>query len=267
MEGMDPDCPHTWSVYAEQDLAEREAEIFGRFANLRAFRKGHPCWRKITDPLLLAPSGTEMVLLDPDLFFPNDFTFESTPDSGVFLMWQKPNCLLPHEVVQRAMDARIPLANHVDIGVAHWRGPGDLEWLDWLIGELGGAQLPRIMHVEAIVWAALAMRIGGGYLDRNAWHCWHRTQAKRVMRLLHVRGSRILRSEPWEEIKCFHGGGEAKWWIPDAANSGFFATQADRTQPSSSFPFVELTPADYDREQSMKRLLRGLGYYTLFRTA
>ena len=48
-------------------------------ANLRAFRHGHPCWRKITDPLLLSDPGAELLLLDPDLYFPNRFRFEETP--------------------------------------------------------------------------------------------------------------------------------------------------------------------------------------------
>ena len=256
-----------WSVYAEHDLEQREDELFAQLPNLRAFRRGHPCWRKITDPLLLSKPGDEMVLLDPDLFFPNQFCFETTPGDGLLLMWQKPNCLLPHDVVKAAMDAHIPLANHVDIGVAHWRGPSDIEWLDWLIGQLGGARMPRAMHIEAIVWSALAMRMGGGHLNPRAWHCWHRTQTKRVLRLLNIRGSRILKAEPWSTIKCFHGGGEAKWWIPDAVESGLFAKPAARVELSRPIPFIELTPSDYDREQSLKRVLRGLGYYSLFRTA
>jgi hypothetical protein len=212
-----------------------------------------------------------MILLDPDLYFPNNFTFEETPRKGILLMWQKPNCLLPHQTVQAAMQAGIPLANHVDIGVLQWRGPDDLAWLEWFIGVIAGpggvASLPRMMHVEAIVWAALAMKMGGGYLDPRAWHCWHRTQGKRVMRLLKIKGTTILKAEPWKEIKCFHGGGQAKWWIPDAVRENFFTRHEDRTHPTSTAPFIELTPSDYDREQSLKRLLRGLGYYTLFRTA
>jgi hypothetical protein len=267
MESVPQTGKHQWSVFSEQDLAERESERFANYPNLRAFRRGHPCWRKITDPLLLAEPGAEMVLLDPDLYFPNDFTFEETPSKGILLMWQKPNCLLPHETVQAAMNAGVRLANHVDIGVLQWRGPDDLGWLDWFVGKIGGASLPRVMHIEAIVWAALAMKMGGGYLDPVAWHCWHRTQSKRVMRLLKVKGTRILRVEPWKRIKCFHGGGEAKHWIPDAVREKFFTSVEDRTHATSPLPFIELTPSDYVREQSIKRLLRGLGYYTLFRTA
>ncbi len=258
---------HHWNVYSGTDLAQREAERFADFPNLRAFRKGHPCWRKITDPLLLAEEGSEMVLLDPDLYFPNTFRFEPTPEQGILLMWQRPNCLLPHKTVRAAMDAGIPLARHVDIGVAQWRGPADLQWLDWLIGVLGGDALPRMMHVEAIVWAALAMRMGGGHLNPSSWHCWHRSQSTRILRLFRVEGSSLLRTEPWSTIKCFHGGGEAKHWLPEALYKNMFSSPVDRTAFTTTLPFIELTPSGYGREQSFKRLLRGLGYYSLFRTS
>jgi hypothetical protein len=264
----DPASTHAWSVYAARDIDDREADRFGHFPNLRSFRRGHPCWRKITDPLLLSVPGDEMVLLDPDLYFPNRFRFEATPSTGLLLMWQKPNCLVPRQVVRTAMQAGVPLAHHVDIGVAHWRGPDDIEWLEWLIALLGGPQLPpHVLHIEAIVWAALAMKMGGGYLDRTAWRCWRRSQYNRLQRLARVPGANILKSEPWGEIKCFHGGGEAKHWIPGAAASGLFAEPQDRTQFTSVSPFIELTPTDYERQQAGKRLLRRLGYYTLFRTA
>jgi hypothetical protein len=267
MNGLPTLAQHSWSVFAEHELEDREAERFNHFPNLRNFRRGHPCWRKITDPLLLAAPGSEMVLLDPDLFFPNSFNFETTPAEGLLLMWQKPNCLLPNSVVTRALQSNIRLANHVDIGVAHWRGPDDMDWLEWLIGSLGGSQLPRMMHVEAIVWSALAMRMGGGYLDANYWHCWQRTQTRRVLRLLKVSGTEILKSEPWQTIKCFHGGGEAKWWIPPTIASGFFKQKFQCLQPGLITPFIELTPAAYHREQTVKRFLQGVGYYTLFRNA
>ena len=254
---------HACHVFAEDDLADAEADIFGAYPHLRAFRHGHPCWRKITDPLLLGGAGEELVLLDPDLYFPNRFSFERTPETGLTLMWQEPNCLLPPEVVRRAMDAGLPLARHVDIGVAHWRVGTDLEWLDWLIARLGGAHLPRMMHVEAIVWAAIAMREGGGYLDPSLWVCWRRTQTKRLRRKLGADGARILASEPWPRMKCFHAGGEAKWWVPGYV-AALPAQASEVAAPGRILPFRELTRAYYEREQSFKGMLRGLGYYRVF---
>lgn len=165
---------HRIHILIEGELADAEASVFARQPRLRNFRHGHPCWRKITDPLLIADAGTEIIVLDPDLYFPNRFCFEPTLPDGLLLMWQRPNCLLPPEIVRNAIDSGIRLARHVDIGVAHWRPPTDLDWLDWLVGRLGGSALPKAMHIEAIVWAAIAMRQGGGYLDPRYWKCWHR---------------------------------------------------------------------------------------------
>ncbi len=260
--------PHTCTVTAEEELADAESRVFSKLPYLRAFRHGHPCWRKITDPLLLSSAGEELVLLDPDLYFPNRFTFEPTPTTGLLLMWQKPNCLLPPEVVRAVMSAGIPLARHVDIGVSHWRAGNDLEWLDWLLktmnSRLGGATLPRMMHVEAIVWAAIAMRAGGGYLDPALWVCWHRTQTKRLRQKLGADGSRILKSEPWQQLKCFHAGGEAKWWVPGYAPS-LPSSKVPVTQPGLIEPFRELAPSHYEQEQRLKAFVRTLGYYKLFR--
>ena len=180
-------------------------------------------------------------------------------------MWQRPNCLFPPEVVRTAINAGIRLAHHVDIGVAHWRAAVDLDWLDWLVGQLGGAGLPRIRLVEAIVWAALAMRVGGGHLDPVYWKCWRRSPAKRVMTKLGVNGQRILSSEPWADMKCFHAGGEAKWWLHTAQESGMLKGGVVHSQPGSIVPFIELTPADYAREIAFKRVLQTLGYYQIFR--
>jgi len=259
--------PHAWTVYSEEDLAVREEALFANYDNLHAFRRGHPCWRKITDPLLLSEPGAELVLLDPDLYFPNYFRFEETPKNGLLLMWQRPNCLYPPEIVRIAINSGIRLAHHVDIGVAHWRAVADLDWLNWLAGALGGNNLPRIMHVEAIVWAALAMRVGGGHLDPGYWKCWHRSPAKRVMMKLGVSGKSILRSEPWADLKCFHAGGEAKWWLHTARELGPLDRRATHSQPGSILPFVELTPAEYARELALKRVLQILGFYQLFRSA
>ena len=258
---------HRWNVYSEDDLAAREEELFARHSNLRAFRRGHPCWRKITDPLLLSDPGRELLLLDPDLCFPNRFQFEETPLNGLLLMWQRPNCLFPPPVVRTAINGGIRLAHHVDIGVAHWRASADLDWLDWLVGRLGGANLPRIMHVEAIVWAALAMRVGGGHLDPLYWKCWDRSPARRVMTKLGVRGVRILKSEPWASLKCFHAGGEAKWWLHEAREAGLLDGMNEHRRPGRIIPFVELTPAHYARERAYKRVLHAMGYYQVFRSA
>lgn len=262
------DAPsHILSVHTDTDLDEREAQLFARHSNLRAFRRGHPCWRKITDPLLLSEPGEEMVLLDPDLYFPNRFRFETTPQTGLLLMWQQPNCLYPPEIVRTAIQGGVRLAHHVDIGVAHWRATADLDWLDWLVGILGGTNLPRLMHVEAIVWAALAMRIGGGHLDPIFWKCWRRSPAKRIMRKLGAGGLQILKSENWASMKCFHAGGEAKNWLNEARRAGLLDIAATRDQPGNIVPFVELTPEHYAREIAFKRVLQALGYYQIFRTA
>ena len=261
---LHPESRHTWSVTTENDLADAEASRFAGLSNLRSFRHGHPCWRKITDPLLMSADGEEIILLDPDVCFPNRFRFEETPATGLKLMWQRPTCLFPPEVVHRAIEAGVRLAHHVDIGVAHWRGGPDLDWLDWLIGRLGGDQLPRLMHVEAIVWAALAMRDGGSYLDPHLWVCWHRTQVKRLRRVLGATGAEILADEPWQTMKCFHGGGEAKWLMHDLVARQRVTEVNEVTHPGRVLPFVELTPTRYAWEQRAKNLLRTTGYYRVF---
>lgn len=253
-----------WEVHSFDDLNDREAARFARHPNLRLFRRGHPCWRKVTDPLLLSEAGNEIILLDPDLYFPNRFSFEPTPGQSLLLMWQKPNCLFPPETVWKALSAGIPLAAHVDIGVAQWRGAVDLDWLDWLIGKLGGSALPNIMHVEAIVWAAIAMQVGGGHLDPRHWLCWRRTQTKRVLRKVGVPGENILRREPWTEIKCFHAGGEAKYWIAGTIDRGFVQVGDRPTTPAAIVPFVRMQQQKYQREQLIKNRLRQVGYYSLF---
>lgn len=258
---------HQWTVFSEDDLALREEALFGKFDHLRAFRHGHPCWRKITDPLLLSEPDEELVLLDPDLYFPNRFQFEVTPQNGLLLMWQLPNCLYPPAVVKSAIGEGIRLAHHVDIGVAHWRASADLDWLNWLIGKLGGVNLPRLMHVEAITWAALAMRVGGGYLDPDLWKCWRRSPARRVMTKIGVSGQTILKAESWGQMKCFHAGGEAKWWLNEARRRGMLDGGTVLDKPGRVVPFEELTPEEYAREMAFKRMLQAFGYYHIFRTA
>jgi hypothetical protein len=120
------------------------------------------------------------------------------------------------------------------------------------------------MHVEAIVWAAIAMREGGGYLDPQRWVCWRRSQMKRIRLKLGATGASIFSSEPWSQIKCFHAGGEAKWWLPTfgAMHTRQPAEEAPTSAPIA--PFIELTRQRYDHEQLAKGVLRGLGYYRIF---
>ena len=251
-------------VFGEADLSTRESEVFARYPNIARFRHGHPCWRKVTDPILLSRDGEEMIVLDPDIYFPNRFSFEESLQAGLLLMWQKPSCLLPANVVENAMRAGIPLAHHTDIGVAQWKMPIDLAWLDWLLGKLGSSNLPRSMHVESIVWAALAMRMGGGYLDPQAWLCWRRTQFKRIFRKLGGSGSEILRWEPWPDIKCFHAGGEAKWWLLEAERRGFLDSDKVMSGKFSPLPFEELAPEVFAIIERRRLWLRKMGYYSLF---
>jgi hypothetical protein len=256
---------HRWSVHAKSEADDLAATAFAGHGALQAFRNGHPCWRKVTDPLLFAAPGEEMVILDPDLLFPNHFHFEPTPASGILLMWQPPSCLLPDETVLAAFDAGFALAHHVDIGVAHARNDLDLAWLDALIQRLGGTSLPRMMHVEAIVWAALAMRVGGGYLSPRHWHCWQNSHWKRGLKQLGVAGHQLLRADPFERIKCFHGGGAAKWWVPDVIARRGMAAPRTIVASDAPMPFEPFTRAHFHADRRLKRVARRLGYYALFK--
>ena len=89
-----------WRVADKAECDARAQTVFARYSNIAKFRKGHPCWRKITDPLLFIEGDEEAIILDPDLYFPNKFTFEETPKTGLYLFHQGPNCLLPPEAVE-----------------------------------------------------------------------------------------------------------------------------------------------------------------------
>ena len=263
MTTLDVPARHVWRVCAQAEADDRALEVLAPYPNIAAFRFGHPCWRKITDPLLFAGADEEMVILDPDLYFPNRFRFEPTPAKGLLLMYQPPSCLLPHEIVVRAFDEGVKLAHHTDIGVAQARNSFDLDWLDDLIKRLGGTTLPRSMHVESIVWAAMAMREGGGYLDPAHWHCWRNAQWKRVALRLGASGRTILRSEKFGAMKCFHGGGIAKWWVPDGVEAGDFPTPTEILVAKPPMPYVELTRYIYESKQRLKIFARRLGYYKI----
>lgn len=263
--GIDP--RHAWSVHSKNELdVLAQAQYLG-LPELHRLRSGHPCWRKITDPLLLAEDGEEILLLDPDLFFPNQFRFEPTPPKGVLLMWQAPHCLLPPESVMNAYDAGVPLAHHVDIGVGQLRRNLDMVWLNGLVASLrGGLELPRKMHIEAIIWSAVALKEGGGYMNPVHWHCWANSQWKRLAIKLGVSGVQLLKSEDFSAMKCFHGGGPAKWWIPGFIAAGLMPKPRRLDEHVQPKTFEPLTRETYISGQRWKKLARRLGYYALFKS-
>lgn len=254
----------SWRVMEGEEVEQRAARFYSHHPVLAQFRLGHPCWRKITDPPLFAAPGEEMIILDPDLYFPNEFAFEPTASSGIALMWQRPHCLLPRQCVEAAIRAGYRLAHHTDIGVAQLRNDLDLDWLSRLVETLGGKDLPRQMHVESIVWAAMAMRDGGSYLDPSHWHCWEYAHWKRLALRLGVHGERLLAVEPFATIKCFHGGGKAKWWLAPHLELYGAGVQRSVIGPGRRLPFVELTARTYYERERLKDFAGSLGYQRLF---
>lgn len=247
------------TVLDEAACEAKARVVFRDYAKIRAFRKGHPCWRKITDPSLFADPEEEVIVLDPDLYFPNPFHFEATPKGQLLLMRQKRHCLLPPEAMQAAFSTGLKIAHHTDIGVAQHSGlPWD--WIDDLIGQLGGEALPRVPHVESIIWAMIAMRIGGGYLDPSKWRCWERTLGKRLLMLIGMRGPQLFRLEPISKLKCFHASSGAKNWITEAAARGIFKGSAPQIRPSTVRAFIEITQEDYENGERHKHL-----YHTAMR--
>ena len=258
---------HVWSVHSKPELDVLAQEQYVGLPELHRLRSGHPCWRKITDPLLLAADGEEILLLDPDLYFPNRFRFEPTPNTGVLLMWQAPHCLLPPESVMNAYDGDVALAHHVDIGVGQLRRNLDMAWLNDLVKTLrGDGELPRKMHIEAIIWSAVALRVGGGYLDPTHWHCWANSQWKRLALKVKIPGARLLAHENFADMKCFHGGGPAKWWIPGFIQQGSMPKPRVLDEHAAPKPFEELTREAYLAGQRWKSLARRLGYYAIFKS-
>ena len=257
----------------EAGLAEASVEIVVRVEadalaevafidhpNIRRFRSGHPCWLKITDSWLVAAPGDEVVVLDPDLFFPNPFRFEPAPNQGILLMRQGPNCLYPPEAVAEGFAAGLRFADHVDIGVAQYRREAlDLDVLEEILSLQPFEDYARFMHIEAIVWAALAMRLGGGYLSPAVWFCWERGYLKRVAAALGGPGHQLLRLEPIARAKCAHLSGRSKWWGVEAFERGIIGYGDRRLDaPSPVSTFEEYTPADFARDRRLKDILARL---------
>ena len=254
-------------VVLSETLWEDAGNPMRKYAGLQKLRKGHFCWRKLTDPMLLAREGDEVVLLDPDVYFPRRFDFKNVGDGTLRLMWQKPNCLLPFSAVQRAFDNGISLADHVDIGVAQYRSPLDLDWLDWLVQSLGDLP-PAIMHVEAVLWSALAMRMGGGYLNPEQYHCWSNTQWKRMLKKAGASQLRMLKAEDFSTCAVFHAGGTIKTWLTEPGAGPLLKQLAGdpNVKPSGDdtvLPFVPFSLEKFRWLQKRARVLQSVGYYKL----
>jgi hypothetical protein len=257
---------HRLEVFDKAAADERAQERYRDFPALLAFRSGHPCWRKVTDPELFADDGDEVITIDPDVYFPNRFSFEKTPTSGLMLMWQPPNCLLPEPLVQSVFEHDIAIADHTDIGVCQYQAPLPLDFLDRFLNEISTAPYASSMHVESIIWAALAMHMGGGYLDPGAWHCFQNSVTRRLERKLGRDPLELLRRIDFSRIKAFHAGGVAKNWLPAAERAGILGN-APGSQPVLAAcdiaPFTPYRQAKFDRKLKSRALARKLGLYRL----
>jgi hypothetical protein len=266
MERIAPDpSKHAWRVVDKREADALAEVVFADYPRIRQFRDGHPCWRKVTDPQLFARDGEEMVILDPDVYFPNPFCFESTPATGLLLMKQAKNCLYPPDLVRFAFEQGIAMADVTDIGVCQTRCPLDYPFLEDLFARLGKNGLPTWSpHVESIVWAAVAMKVGGGYLDPKAWFCFnYPMMTKFKIRHFKVDPVAILRREPIREAKCFHAGGMAKDWLVDAEKAGLFVSSRPMEEPTDPQPFRRFSRAKFDRKQFALKLARSMGMKAL----
>jgi hypothetical protein len=254
---------HHWRIMTKADVDNIADTALAAFPHVKAFRDGHPCWRKITDPALVAKAGQEVIILDPDVYFPNAFTFEPTQNEGLYLMWQRPNCLLPEETVRTAFNQGFQMADHTDIGVAQFRQSLDWGHLDRFIEKLGGTDLPWSMHVESIVWAELALSMGGGHLNPVAWRCFDNSVLTRLKVKLGVTGSAIFGSLDLGQMKCLHAGGVAKNWIPEAEAQGILNPGNRLDTPSPPIAYHLFPHAKFERKFRLRRWVWRLGLYRL----
>jgi hypothetical protein len=254
---------HRWQILTKADVDKIAVQKLQAFPNVAAFRDGHPCWRKITDPALVAPDGEEIIILDPDVYFPNAFAFEPTAERGIALMWQRPNCLLPEETVRSAFEQGFAMADHTDIGVAQFQQQLDWGHLDQLIERLGGQSLPRSMHVESIVWAELAISMGGAHLDPTAWRCFDNSVMTRLKVKMGTEGHRIFAGLDLHRMKCLHAGGVAKNWIPEAERMGILSPGRTLDSPTSPLPYALFAREKFERKFMVRRWAARLGLYRL----
>lgn len=253
---------HQVSFYSEADLDAVAARRIGAFGAVQEFRKGHPCWRKITDPALLAADGEEAIVIDPDVYFPNRFKFEPTPERGLLLMWQRPNCMLPPEAVRKALGL-CALADHVDIGVGQVRCPVDWEWLDSFLRALQPQPYKKFMHIEVVVWSAMAMRIGGGYLNPGHWRCYRNSLAKRLRLRLGTDRMRLLAAEKLREVKAFHAGGYPKYWLAEAVERNVLPEPGVVLHSLPTVPYRAYSNARHEWKLTTRDAARRLGIFRL----
>lgn len=255
---------HSLRIVDEVEAREKAQSYYADFPSIRQFREGHPCWRKVTDPQMYSEWGEEVIILDPDVYFPNPFAFEPPPQFGIALMYQQPNCLLPEEVVRRAFNANITMVDHTDIGVCQYYAPLNLFYLEDLIGRLSEKPLPRSMHIESIIWAALAAQSGGGLFLPQVWHCYRNSVTGRIARRFGRSGVDCLRRIDFKHVKAFHAGGEAKHWLVEAEKAGVLATRGTNITPT---PKVRLTPfrrGKFERKFFLRRMAAKTGISRLW---
>ncbi len=255
---------HSLRVVDEVEARARADFYYADFPAIRRFREGHPCWRKITDPQMYAEWGEEVIILDPDVYFPNPFTFEPAPEFGIALMWQRPNCLLPEAVVRRAFNLAIPMADHTDIGVCQYYSPLNLFLLEDMLERLSSEPLPRSMHIESIVWAALAARSGGGHFLPQVWQCYANTLRSRVARRLGRRGVESLRRLDFKYVKAFHAGGIAKHWLVEAEQAGVLAPRRDNLAETPLVRYTAYSRSKFERKFFLRRLAAKTGLSRLW---
>jgi hypothetical protein len=255
---------HSLRIIDEIEARERANFYYADFPAIRRFREGHPCWRKVTDPQMYAEWGEEVIILDPDVYFPNPFAFEPAPDFGIALMWQRPNCLLPEDVVRRAFRHQITMADHTDIGVCQFYGPLNLFYLEEVINRLSKEPLPRSMHVESIVWAALAAKWGGGHFLPQVWHCYANTVRSRIARRFGRSGIDCLKRLNFKYMKAIHAGGEAKHWLVEAERAGVLSARQTNVIPTPKVRYQVFRKGKFERKFLLRRVVAKIGLARLW---
>jgi hypothetical protein len=203
---------HSIEVIGAETLQKIGLQRWAKYPNLIKYTQGHPCWRKVTDPFVLAKEGP-VVVIDPDVFFLRPFHFPVRSGKSITLMWQSPNCLYPAGAVDEAFATGMPLADHVDIGIAIVNNRIDWEWLDQFLGGISLEKYSSFMHIEAIVWSALAMHQGGCYLHPKRWYCYQASWHHKLRRRLGFQQPISFSSTVTQHAIAIHAGGIAKHQI------------------------------------------------------